>query len=102
MNEIITKLNEIEEKADAILLDAKNDKERQMAQLARDKQEIDARYDRIEQEHAKTMREQLMAKARTQTEAAREETRKACEQLLAYYGEHKERLADEIMNRVIQ
>lgn len=102
MNEIITKLNEIEEKADAILLDAKNEKERHMAQLARDKQEIDACYDRIEKEHAKAMREQLMAKARAQTETAKEETRTACEQLFAYYGEQKEHLAEEIMNRVIQ
>lgn len=102
MNEIITKLNEIEEKAEAILLDAREEKERMQQRLTEQIQELDARYDRIEKERADALRAQLKAKAHAQTEAAREETREALRRLSSYYEANEERLAEEIMQRVIQ
>lgn len=102
MNEIITKLNEIEEKAEAILLDAREEKERMQQRLTEQIQELDARYDRIEKERADALRAQLKAKTHAQTEAAREETQAALYRLSSYYEANEERLAEEIMKRVIE
>lgn len=102
MNEIITKLNEIEEKAEAILLDAREEKERMQQRLTEQIQELDARYDRIEKERADALRAQLKAKTHAQTEAAREETQAALYRLSSYYEANEERLAEEIMQRVIE
>lgn len=102
MNEIITRLNEIEEKAEAILLDAREDKERMQQRLTEQMQELDTRYDRLEKEQADALRTQLKAKAHAQTEAAQEETQAALCRLSSYYEANGERLAEEIMQRVIQ
>lgn len=102
MNEIITRLNEIEEKAEAILLDAREEKERMQQRLTEQMQELDARYDRLEKEQADALRAQLKAKAHEQTEAAREEMQAALCRLFFYYEANGERLAEEIMQRVIQ
>lgn len=102
MNEIITKLNEIEEKAEAILLDARDGRARDEEQLIRDKEELDARYERLDRERADALRAQLMTKAHAQTEAAREETRTALLRLTSYYEANGERLAEEIVQRIVQ
>ena len=44
MNEIITKLDEIEKKAESILTEAAAEKEKMLKQLEFDKREMDGRY----------------------------------------------------------
>lgn len=100
MNEIITKLNEIEEKAETILLDAREDKEQMQQRLTQQMKELDAYYDRLGKEKEEALRAQLMAQARAQTEAAREETRTALVRLSSYYDANGERLAEEIVQRI--
>ena len=102
MNEIITKLNEIEEKAVTILLDAKEDKEQMQQRLTQQMKELDARYERLEKERSEAFRAQLMAKAREQTKSAKDETRTALAQLFSYYDANGERLAEEIMQRILK
>lgn len=102
MNEIITKLNEIEEKAVTILLDAKEDKEQMQQRLTQQMKELDAHYDRLEKERSEAFRAQLMAKAREQTKSAKDETRTALAQLSSYYDANGERLVEEIMQRILK
>lgn len=102
MNEIITKLNEIEEKADTILSDAKSRKEQMMAQLEADKLEIDAKYDRMEAESVKQLDERLREEADRQMESYRKSSRAAVEQLELTFAEQKEELAEKIVKRLIQ
>lgn len=100
MNEIITKLNEIEEKAGAILSDAGSRKEQLMMQLEKDKREIDAKYDRMEEEAVAQLGRQMRDGARTQLEELREKSLAAAEQLEDTFEAQKESLAEEIVKRV--
>lgn len=102
MNEIITKLNEIEEKADAILSDAKLRKVQMQTQLEADKREIDAKYDRLERKSVQALEERLRAEADVQLETYRRNIREAAEQLDDMFAAQKEELAEEIVKRVIQ
>ena len=49
MNEIITKLDEIEKKAESILTEAAAEKEKMLKQLEFDKREMDGRYTSMRQ-----------------------------------------------------
>ena len=69
MNAIITKLNEIEEKAELILRDAGEKKD--ALQLEEQKREIDAAYDRKEAEAMQRLEEQLTAGAKQKLEELR-------------------------------
>lgn len=102
MNEIITKLNEIEEKADTILCDAKTRKAELSAQLEQKKREIDAEYDRMEAEAMKQLEERLTAEARRSIAELREKNRTEEEAFDAEFAKEKEQLAEQIMLRVIQ
>lgn len=102
MNEIITKLNEIEEKADAIIADAQDRKEQMMTQLETDKAAIDAKYDKLEQEAAETYRNKHRRAADEQLRQREIKNREALEQLEATFLEQKEKLAEEIFQRMIQ
>lgn len=102
MNEIITRLNEIEEKAEAILSDARSRKEQMQTQLEVDKRQIDAKYDELERESVRTLEERLRAEADAQLEAYRKDMKAAAEQLDATFAAQKEELAEEIVKRVIQ
>ena len=101
MNEIITKLNEIEEKADAILSDAKERKEQLAIQLEQQKQEIDAKYDRLETEAVERLKRQLLEEAEAEIAHMREKNRAASEQLERTYESEKDQLAEEIVGRII-
>ena len=102
MNEIITKLDEIEGKADAIILDAKLRKEQMAAQLEQDKKEIDAKYDTLEQRKANELERELKIKAEQQITARRQQGKEALERLEAEFEEKKEVFAEEIFGRIIQ
>ena len=101
MNKIITKLNEIEEKANAILSDAKERQEQLNAQLEREKREIDAKYDRMETEAVEGLKQRLAAEAEVELARMRERNREAAEQLDHTYESEREQLAEEIVGRII-
>lgn len=101
MNEIITKLNEIEEKAGMILEDARNRKEQLTVQLARDKHHIDEKYVRLRQESLEKLEENLGAEAQIQIETLRRENEAALTYLDETFRAKKEQLADEILERII-
>lgn len=101
MNEIITKLNEIEEKADAILSDARGRKEEMMVQLERDKREIDAEYNRLEAESMKKLEANLRRDAATQIAAVQAQNQKSEESFEQFFSEKKEELVEEILQRII-
>lgn len=102
MNEIITKLNEIEEKAESIISDAQSRKEQLGKQLEADRKEIDRKYDRMEQE----MLEQLEQKRNREAEAKIKELRKmsqaAMDELNASFLLNRDKMAEEIVKRIIQ
>lgn len=102
MNEIITKLNEIEEKADAILSDARGRKEEMMVQLERDKREIDAEYNRLEAESMKKLEASLRRDAATQIAAVQAQNQKSEESFEQFFSEKKEELVEEILQRIIE
>lgn len=102
MNEIITKLNEIEEKADAILSDARGRKEEMMMQLERDKREIDAEYNRLEAESMKKLEANLRRDAATQIAAVQAQNQKSEESFEQFFSEKKEELVEEILQRIIE
>lgn len=101
MNRIISKLNEIEEKADAILSDARERKEQLAAQLEQEKRDLDAKYDRLETEAVESLKRQLLDEADTEIAAMQERNRNAAEQLEQAYESGKEQLAEEIVRRII-
>lgn len=102
MNEVITKLNEIEEKADAILLDAKSRKEQMRERLEADKREIDEKYARMEAETVREFEAQLKADGKAQVEALREKSRAELEQLDRTFEEQKVHLAEELLKQILQ
>ena len=101
MNRIISKLNEIEEKADAILSDARERKEQLAEQLEQEKRELDAKYDRLEAEAVERLKEQLLAEADAEIAGMQEQNRNAAEQLEHTYESGKEQMAEEIVRRII-
>lgn len=102
MNEIITKLNEIEEKAQIILCDARESKTQMRLQLEQDKRDIDAEYDRLEAETLGQLKEHLKSEAKAQIQELREKNRCAAESFDAEFAKNKEVWANQIMMRVIQ
>lgn len=101
MNEIITKLNEIEEKADAMLSDAKNQKEQLAAKLERQKQLLDEKYAAMEKEKMKQLKEQLKKAAQEEIAREKKETEQAIIQLAERFEKEKESMAEEIFQRII-
>lgn len=101
MNEIITKLNEIEEKADAILSDARGRKEEMMVRLERDKREIDAEYDRLEADSMKKLEAALRAEASSRIESMKVQNQQSAETFEQFFSERREQLAEEILQRIV-
>lgn len=102
MNEIITKLNEIEEKAQAILCDATATKDELALQLEQEKKKVDAKQNQIEREAMQQLEEQLRAEAKQKVTKLQEDNKRASEALDAMFSDKKEQLAEEILLRVIQ
>ena len=59
MNEIITKLDEIEKKAESILTEAAAEKEKMLKQLEFDKREMDGRYTSMRQKQYEAAKRRL-------------------------------------------
>lgn len=102
MNEIITKLNEIEEKADAIISDAKARKEQMVVQLEADKKAIDEKYDRMEQEAAENFKRKRQSLAREQIQELQEKNAEALARIETAFLAQKKELAEEIFERIVQ
>ena len=102
MNEIITKLNEIEEKASAIISDARERKNAMMVQLQQDEKEIDITYDRLLEENSKHLAEKLQAETEERIAGDRERAKKATWELNVLFQTKKDQLAEEIFARIIQ
>ncbi len=102
MNEIITRLNEIEEKAETILCDARARKDELSVQLEQEKRRIDDEQDKLETEAMQQLEAKLTAEAKQKVEALRLKKKEASEAFDAKFTEEKEHLAEQIMLRVIQ
>lgn len=102
MNEIITKLNEIEEKAEYILADASLRKDQMMQEHEKEKRALDEKYEQLQAEALKVFEEELRSDTRHQIEGARDEARAQTEALEQMFSEKKEALAEDIFKRMIQ
>lgn len=102
MNEIITKLNEIEEKAECILADARSRKDQMMQEHEKEKRILDEKYERLQEEELKAFEEKLKEETGAQIEAAHEDAQAQIERLEHMFSEKKETLAEEILERITQ
>lgn len=102
MNEIITKLNEIEEKAESIISDAQSRKEQLGKQLEADRKEIDRKYDRMEQEMLEQLEQKLNREAEAKIKELREMSQAAMDELNASFLLNRDKMAEEIVKRIIQ
>lgn len=102
MNEIITRLNEIEEKAETILCDARERKDELSVLLEQSKREIDAEYDRMEAESMQQLEERLTAEAKQKIAKLRAKEKEASDAFDVRFSKEKEQLVKQIMLRVIQ
>lgn len=102
MNEIITKLNEIEEKAESIISDAQSRKEQLGKQLEADRKEIDRKYDRMEQEMLEQLEQKRNREAEAKIKELREMSRAAMDELNASFLLNRDKMAEEIVKRIIQ
>ena len=71
MNEIITKLDEIEKKAESILTEAAAEKEKMLKQLEFDKREMDGRYTSMRQKQEEEIKQQLLSEAESGKKSVR-------------------------------
>lgn len=101
MNEIITKLGEIEKKAESILTDAAAEKEKMLKQLEFDKREMDGRYASMRQKQEEEIRQQLLSEAEIKITRQREYYEAAKRQLEEDFAQKKDTLAEEIFESII-
>ncbi|MDD6306394.1 MAG: hypothetical protein PUA75_05535 [Clostridiales bacterium] len=102
MNEIITRLNEIEEKAEAIIRDAKSGKERMLSQLEADEREIDRKYEALEQEKEEHLRQQISGENEKRIAQMQEKAGQAISRLETDFTETKEQRAEKLFQKIIQ
>lgn len=101
MNEVITRLNEIEEKANSIIEDAKAKKARMEEQLLLEKKELDARFEEEEKRHAAGYAKELEKKAEKELLNLREKNKAAIAGLQENFEKNAEHMAEEIFRKII-
>ncbi len=101
MNEVITRLNEIEEKANSIMEGAKAKKMQMEERLVFEKKEFDARLKEEERARAEGLAKELRKEAEQELVCLREKNRNAIAGLNEYYEKNEERLAEEIFRKII-
>ena len=89
MNEIITKLDEIEKKAESILTEAAAEKEKMLKQLEFDKREMDGRYTSMRQKQEEEIKQQLLSEAETKITRQREHYEAAKRRLEEDFGRQR-------------
>lgn len=102
MNEIITRLNEIEEKAETIICDAKSGKERMISQLELDEREIDRKYETIEREKEEQLKQQIFTENEKRIAQMEEKAGQAVYQLEMDFTKTKEQRAEQLFRKIIQ
>ena len=100
MNEIITKLDEIEKKAESILTEAAA-KEKMLKQLEFDKREMDGRYTSMRQKQEEEIKQQLLSEAETKITRQREHYEAAKRRLEEDFAQKKDSLAEKIFESII-
>ncbi len=100
MNEIITRLNEIEEKAGAILAAAGEKKEAMAAQFERDRQEIDRKYEKMLAQEIGEYEQTLKSEAERELSDVRRCNEEALLRLAQSFAGQREALARQIADRV--
>lgn len=101
MNEIITKLDEIEKKAESILTEAAAEKEKMLKQLEFDKREMDVRYTSMRQKQEEEIKQQLLSEAETKITRQREHYEAAKRRLEEDFAQKKDSLAEKIFESII-
>lgn len=102
MNEVITKLNEIEEKANSIIEEAKNKKTQMEEQLRQEKDEIDVRFAEMENVRMEGLKAQLEKEAGEQISKMQAQNESAIAGLRENYEKNRENMADEIFRKIIE
>lgn len=102
MNEIITRLNEIEEKADAILTAAGEQKEAMAVQFEADKREIDRKYEQLLADDIRELEDGLKREAERETADFERRSEEELKRLKQMFMERWDALAEQIANRIIQ
>lgn len=101
MNEIITKLDEIEKKAESILTDVAAEKEMMLKQLEFDKREMDRQYASMRQKQEEEIKQQLLSESKTKLLGQKEHYEAKRRQLEEEFLQKKETLAEEIFESII-
>lgn len=102
MNEIITRLNEIEEKAEAILTAAGQQKEAMAAQFEADKREIDRKYEQLLADDVRELESRLRQEAKKEIADFKCRSEEELKRLEQTFMERREALAGQIVERMIQ
>lgn len=102
MNEILTRLSEIEEKAETILCDASAQKEGLSAQLEQEMKKLDEMYDQMERESMRQLEEMLVADKQRKLSEMREKNETAEKAFEMRFEREKEQFVEQILQRVIQ
>lgn len=100
MNEIITRLNEIEERAGAILAAADEKKEAMAAQFEADRQEIDRKYERMLAQDIREYEQERRWEAERELAEARRRSEEELFRLVQSFEGQREALAAQIADRV--
>lgn len=101
MNEVLNRLSEIEEQADAILCAAAEKKETMNLQLTRELEELARFYDRQEQETVEQQKEQRVAELKQRLTELEEKNRAAKEAFTERFDDEKELLAEQLVRRIL-
>lgn len=101
MNEIITRLNDIEEKADAILTAAGEQKEAMAAQFEADKREIDRKYEQLLADDVRELESRLRREAEKEIADFKCRNEEELKRLEQTFMERRETLAGQIAERMI-
>lgn len=102
MNEVITKLNEIEEKAQGMIDEAKAAKETMQSQLAFDQKELDERYAKEAAVWEEKTRLTLLGQSREAATKRRAEGEQAIQQLEEQFEQTKEQRVEVLFQKLIQ
>lgn len=102
MNEVITKLNEIEEKAQGMIDEAKAAKEAMQSQLAFDQRELDERYAKEAAAWEEKTRLILLDQSREAAAKRRAEGEQAIQQLEEQFLQTKEQRVEALFQELIQ
>ena len=101
MNEIITKLDEIEKKANDMISDAKSRKDQLAVSLEADKKAVDEKYKIMQQEKTKKLSEELEQEAAEEIYREKEAVKTAMVQLEEHFAKDGDALAEEVFRRII-